>query len=215
MGSPSGHSFHPWIRRRPGPGSANRPSVRHVSRRAETRQGRALQDGRRPRRRDPERGSGRPLEDLSPGHLQVDLDHPASAVQGDRGREAGRSRRTGPAGPISPTRPRRWRAPSRVGARRRPTSGAATATTAATPVAPSGHARHQRPLPASSEFSWPSPARARAGPPAPAPDERDAGQAGGGGAGVVSAGGLARQHLERVERGAGRVGHDRRSRPRP
>src|SRR5262249_34197463 len=61
-------------------GSPLTTSVCHVSRRTETRKGRAVPQRRRVGRRHPERGCGRSLADLPPGYEQVDLDHAPPAV---------------------------------------------------------------------------------------------------------------------------------------
>ena len=99
------------------PGPANGIECPHVSRRAETGQGRAVQDGRRARRGHPERRRGHALPDLSPGHLQVDLGDPAPPVQGDRRRGAGRPARScrrssARPGRSSTIRPTSWPAPT-------------------------------------------------------------------------------------------------------
>jgi hypothetical protein len=60
------------------------PSVSHVSRRTQARQGRTLSIQRRACPGHPQWRCRRALTGVSPGHRQVDLDHAAPPVQGDR-----------------------------------------------------------------------------------------------------------------------------------
>ena len=126
-----------------GPRPANGIECRHVSRRAETGQRRAVQDGRRARRGHPERRRGHALADLPPGHLQVDLGDAASPVQGDhlRARPPDQRCRRSSArpGPSSTIRPTSWPAPTIRSLRPATTSRAATMIEPA--VAPAARAQ--------------------------------------------------------------------------